>query len=863
MEAVKYQPGDFSRFLKKFKTIKRSSFTHTSISNPAGSFYVPKDHEAEFFTLYRKAMAAKEPLHLTEKHHELSPVLIDIDLRFRGDSGLTRKYTEEDLEVISSTYVQALRRYADIDTASVFVMEKSGPCMHQNLVKDGIHMVIPDVVTRPCVQYLVRQNVLEQLRPVFEKMGATNAITDIIDERVIDINNWQMYGSCKPGGEPYRVTGIHRYTDGKLTHDTVGGDLVETLSIRNKYRESALKMETLKEVEDYEERMYAEREKKKQMCNAMQKNRNTKKNEYTSVGLVDKLVGILNHGRANNYNDWMRVGWCLRNIDHRLLQTWINFSKNSDKFVDGECDRVWDYMRDDGLGIGTLHMWAKQDSPKEYADIISKDLFELIKTSMNKTHYDVAKVVHHMYEHQFVCTSVKSKGWFEFKNHRWMVSENGFSLRNKISNEVFCEYMKAAGHYNILASTAAADEQSVFADKAKKLHAIGELLKNTSFKENIMKECADMFYRPKFEEELLDSNLDLLGFENGVLDLTTIEFREGRPEDYISLTTGINYREFNENDNSHREVSSFLAKVLTRDDIREYVLKVLASCLDGHNREEKFYIWTGVGANGKSKMLELMMKTFGDYYCIMNVTAITGKRVSSNGTNSELVQTKGKRMVVMQEPGEDEKMNIGYLKELSGGDTVKGRGLFKEPIEFKPQFKMILTCNHLPTVPSATDDGTWRRIRVAEFTSRFVENPDPNHENEFQIDRELSMRFEGWKEAFMAMLVEYYKKYREEGIGEPDEVMKCTREYQKSNDVISEYFDDRLEKADDEVIGLLEVFEDFKDWVRRFNPNYKVGRRKELYTYLDKHIGKPVKLPKAGYRGYRLKKMAMIEDDMD
>ena len=34
----------------------------------------------------------------------------------------------------------------------------------------------------------------------------------------------------------------------------------------------------------------------------------------------------------------------------------------------------------------------------------------------------------------------------------------------------------------------------------------------------------------------------------------------------------------------------------------------LASCLQGHNAEEKFRIWTGVGSNGKSKLIELFEK---------------------------------------------------------------------------------------------------------------------------------------------------------------------------------------------------------------------------------------------------------------
>ena len=46
--------------------------------------------------------------------------------------------------------------------------------------------------------------------------------------------------------------------------------------------------------------------------------------------------------------------------------------------------------------------------------------------------------------------------------------------------------------------------------------------------------------------------------------------------------------------------------------------------------------------------------------------------------------------MVLQEPSEDEKMNIGFMKELTGGDRIIARGLFQDPIEFKPQFHMIL-----------------------------------------------------------------------------------------------------------------------------------------------------------------------------
>jgi len=56
----------------------------------------------------------------------------------------------------------------------------------------------------------------------------------------------------------------------------------------------------------------------------------------------DLVLECLSHSRADRYDDWINLGWTLRNIDYRLLNTWIEFSKISSSYMEGECQNLWD-----------------------------------------------------------------------------------------------------------------------------------------------------------------------------------------------------------------------------------------------------------------------------------------------------------------------------------------------------------------------------------------------------------------------------------------------------------------------------------------------------------------------------------------
>jgi P4 family phage/plasmid primase-like protien len=865
-------------FLDDHKVEKGNAYTHTSIYQPTGSFYISPQDIPTFMTLYKSAMERGEDLYITERHTEIGPILIDLDFRFKApedaneQTKLDRKYTNDTITNIFRVYADLLSGYVDgLDHFDIYVMEKPKPTFSKGLIKDGIHIVIPGIVTPPMFQRMIREQALPALKKELEGLQLHNKVYEVVDEAVIDKNNWQMLGSKKPHCDRYRVTRIVRYFTDDGQFDDLDVDMndacyIEDLSIRNKHRATTIKDDRLQEVHAYEDKINAAKLKVHFKNTIVTRTQNTRTNKLSDDEFkqAQELVALLNKERAEAYNDWIRVGWCLRNIDHRLLNNWIEFSKKSPKFRDGDCEKMWNYMRQDGacLGMGTLHLWAKQDNPAEYNKIVDSELRSLIRESYNGSEYDIARVIQRKYNHSFAYDSA-NKMWFHFYDHRWHLTHEGMALKKMLPTEVVEEYRKATSFYNNLANTIEdVAQKNVLDELVSKLHSIIFKLKTAAFQGKVMTECAMLFNIDKFDEKL-DSNCHLVGFNNGVYDLDAMEFRDGRPEDFLSVSTNINYVPLEKHsEHAVDDVQAFFKQVIMNDSVREYVIRLLASFLHGEIREEWFHVWTGSGSNGKSKLIELYQRAFGDYCCTLPISLLTQKRGASSSATPELARARNKRFACLQEPGENERLNTGLMKEMTGGDKLYARALYQQGGEFKPQFKMVLTCNHLPMVPS-DDGGTWRRIRVVRFESKFCENPDPTKPNEFPIDKKLSSKFKDWAEIFMSILVEYYKKSITTKFTEPEEVLECTREYQRRNDIVLDFLEASIIKDDNGFLQLSESFNEFKCWLKEEGCTDRSMRKSDFQTYIEGKYGKAKMVNKLkGWSGYRLK-TSMVNDEVD
>lgn len=243
-------------------------------------------------------------------------------------------------------------------------------------------------------------------------------------------------------------------------------------------------------------------------------------------------------------------------------------------------------------------------------------------------------------------------------------------------------------------------------------------------------------------------------------------------------------------------------------------------------------------SNGKTMLIDLIKSAFGDYQDILEHTVLTRKRGGSSNATPELADKQGKRFIVMQEPEEDDKLSVGFMKQLCGGDMIAVRALFKEQHKYKPQFKLVMVCNNLPDIP-AQDEGTWRRVCVIPFEAEFVDG-EPATKYQFKKDKSLEDKIKTWNVAFMWLLVKkYYPIYIKEGISklnEPSEVKMKTNKYRHDNDIYSEFIDDMYVRTRNSVdtIPLNEFYSEFKNWYRDASNGEKCPARKLLVNYIER-----------------------------
>lgn len=410
---------------------------------------------------------------------------------------------------------------------------------------------------------------------------------------------------------------------------------------------------------------------------------------------------------------------------------------------------------------------------------------------------------------------------FKYTNGNWYYFDNSIWKEDKECLEFRKRILKLSNHFSRIQqfyeNKQAGDTSN--SNIIKNIKSLVNKLHKTGFEDEIIK-GAKMYYNDESFIKNLNSKKHLVPFLNGVYDLLENKFRKTAKEDYVNLTVNYDYNAKVQN----REVYEFIEKILPNKNVRDYVLKKMSECLNGDIPNTNFLMFIGDGANGKSQLLNLMKGAMGELAEKVEVTLLTRKRNNANESNSEKIKLMNKRFAFLSEPEDGEKINIGLLKELTGSEEIVARGLYQESVSFVMEAKLFLACNELPEI-KGEDTALWRRIRVIDFPSRFVD--EPKEHGEYKIDRTLPSRMRediSWRQTFMNILLDYYNK----DIKEPVEVQIKTNEYRKENNEILNWFDENIVFSKGEYISLKTLCELYFQNKTKIGVKEKGKFRKEI-----------------------------------
>jgi P4 family phage/plasmid primase-like protien len=824
-----------------------------------GKYFIPEDKLDQFYTLYVDAHEDRDysNFYLTEKPTTIGPLRVDLDFIYEVDVK-EHKHTREQTTAFVKAYIETVSQYVEIpQNFDIYVMEKRKPTHEKkgNRTKSGIHLVVPDVCTHKLVEQSVRRTLIPRMSEFFDGLPLNESWEKVYDKGVVDRSvNWTLYMSKKNDKDdvtrPYEIQYLIHYSEGQFVLNTqipdVNVDLMKKLSMRQSDEVESPMTENGKSLYSTardKNAGNADGETRKRGRTFQRTDKTSSRASSPSARIIQPLTPErkdylqahtmnLDKSRYEDYDKWVQVGICLFNIHPDLLDVFLDFSSQWEKYNESDCIQKWNSLtfRNDGDRIGepTLRYWSREDNRSGYDQIEENNVDKLVLKACSNTEFDVAMLIFAKFRDHYKCSDFRYNVWYRWMGHIWRRTEQGVDLQLKLSKDIAKVFEDAAERIKhemetdgltCCVSPSGKEDCKLCmycVKEAQKLALMKMYLrmKSTGFKTNVMRECRELFFDEQFGKKL-DTNKDLISFNNGVLDLITFEFRPGKQEDCISFSTGIDY----DPDRPYYEyptwpkVEKFIQQVLPKKEVRDYFIKHLASNLFGGNTAQKFHILTGSGSNGKSMIMNLMTKTMGDYACTVPISLFTQKRKSSGSAAPEVARLRGRRFVTMQEPDEAIALNTGLMKEISSGEKMYARDLFESGSEFEVLAKFHLACNEKPKV-NTIDGGTWRRLVVINFLSKFVVSPAAA--NEFPLDESIqfSVNSPEWATPFLSYLVHVLR----EGQGlrklvAPPDVLEYTSDYRNENDAIAKFISEKIvASTEGETVEKTALRRTFKAW---------------------------------------------------
>jgi putative DNA primase/helicase len=298
----------------------------------------------------------------------------------------------------------------------------------------------------------------------------------------------------------------------------------------------------------------------------------------------------------------------------------------------------------------------------------------------------------------------------------------------------------------------------------------------------------------------LDADPFLLNVGNGTLDLRTGQLQHHDPSDLLTKIAGAAY----DPDAAAPQFAAFLERIQPHPAMRDFLARLFGHTLLGKVVEHVLPILYGVGANGKTTLIEAVTATFGDYARPADPGLLIDRGdVHPTGTAALF----GLRLAITPETDAGRRLAEGTVKRLTGGDKITARRMREDFWDFTPSHSIVMVTNHKPIV-TGTDEGIWRRLRCVPFDVVI-----PEDERDGRLPERLALEVDG----ILAWLVTGYRQWQDRGLAEPEQVTAATSAFRGESDMLGLFIAEKCVESPLAQVQSARLFDAWVDWCKREN----------------------------------------------
>jgi len=334
-----------------------------------------------------------------------------------------------------------------------------------------------------------------------------------------------------------------------------------------------------------------------------------------------------------------------------------------------------------------------------------------------------------------------------------------------------------------------------------------------------------------------DTDPWLLNTPDGVVDLRSGKLRPHNNTDYMTKMTAASpggecprWKEF------IRQVTN------GNEELQHYLQRIAGYALTGITREQELFFFYGTGNNGKGVWVLVISGILNDYHVGSTIETFSASKFDRHPT--ELAKLKGARLVTASETEEGRRWAEARIKELTGGDIINARFMRQDFFSFYPQFKLLFTGNHMPTL-RVVNNAIVRRFNRIPFSVTIPAD---------QINKNLAAELKQEAPGILAWMIEGCLEWQKIGLCPPKVVTDATDSYLESQDVLGEWLEECCVRDAQGWVSTRDLFNLWKLWAEARQEH--VGSVKSFSARLeDRGLIKSRNKDQTqrGFSGWRLK----------